>query len=300
MEVQQRSSALVLFDISPLGAMLSTRSSGLLRSTQSVRAASSSIWGSDSWRYDKESFKQWVVASTKDGTAEQQQMYGYLALSFGDVDIDKDGWINQEEFDKLLEKVAGLPRRFGLAPSWRAEYGSIEKRNAARKAMFEAIDGADGFKPRGKIAMGQFLTWSTEHIIGKVGTIRGEAGRVAFRHVEDFTKEEYVAYVDEAVNKPDSIASTTLYNYLLTLFVEADTDCKGRISYEQFDDLVEIAAASPRHFGLAPAGRDAAARRMMFDAMDYNKSGYVTFRKFLRFVRDHAREKVAEMLPQGG
>merc|ERR1711948_253009 len=28
---------------------------------------------------------------------------------------------------------------------------------------------------------------------------------VAFRHVEDFTKEEYVAYVDEAVNKPDSI-----------------------------------------------------------------------------------------------
>merc|ERR1711913_225941 len=85
---------------------------------------------------------------------------------------------------------------------------------------------------------------------------------------EDFTKEEYVAYVDEAVNKPDSIASTTLYNYLLTLFVEADVECKGRISYEQFDGLVEIAAASPRHFGLAPAGRDAAERRRMFDAID--------------------------------
>merc|ERR1712029_832848 len=120
-------------------------------------------------------------------------------------------------------------------------------------AMFDAINGADGFKPRGKIAMGQFLNWSTAHIFSKVGTIRGEAGRVAFRHVEDFTKEEYVSYVDEAVNKPDSIASTTLYNYLLTLFVEADIDCKGRISYEQFDGLVEIAAASPRHFGLAPA-----------------------------------------------
>merc|ERR1712060_678996 len=166
--------------------------------------------------------------------------------------------INPEEFDLLLEKVAALPRRFGLAPSWQVEYGGdAARRTVARKAMFDAIDGADGFKPRGKIAMGQFLNWSTAHIFSKVGTIRGEAGRVAFRHVEDFTKEEYVAYVDEAVNKPNSIAS-------------------------------------PRHFGLAPAGRDAAARRMMFDAMDYNKSGYVTFRKFLRFVREHAREKVAE------
>merc|ERR1711953_336759 len=153
-------------------------------------------------------------------------------------------------------------------------------------------------QPRGKIAMGQFLNWSTSHIFSKVGTLTGGVGRVAFRHVEEFTKEEYVAYVDSAVNDADSIASTTLYNYLLTLFVEADVECKGKISYEQLDGLVEIAAASPRHFGLAPAGRDAAARRSMFDAMDYNKSGYVTFRKFLRFVREHAREKVAEYKAQ--
>merc|ERR1719420_1512915 len=221
MEVQQRSSALVLFDIFPSGAMLCTRSSGLLRSTQSVRAASSSIWGSDSWRYDKESFKQWVVASTKDGTAEQQQMYGYLALSFGDVDIDKDGWINQEEFDKLLEKVAGLPRRFGLAPSWRAEYGSIEKRNAARKAMFDAIDGADGFKPRGKIAMGQFITWAKKHIAGKAPTLVKTTGDVSFRHIEDYTVTEYLSFLDKAVNDHTSGASASFYNYLLTLFVEA-------------------------------------------------------------------------------
>jgi Ca2+-binding EF-hand superfamily protein len=249
----------------------------------------------EAWRYDKGAFKTWATkASTEDGV-EKKQLYAHLALSFGDVDNDKDGWINPDEFDLLLEKVAALPRRFGLAPSWQVEYGGdVAKRTAARKAMFDAIDGADGFKPRGKIAMGQFLKWSTAHIFSKVGTIQGETGRVAFRHVEDFTKDEYVSYVDEAVNKPDSIASTTLYNYLLTLFVEADIECKGKISYEQFDGLVEIAAASPRHFGLAPAGRDAAARRAMFDAMDYNKSGHVTFRKFLRFVREHAREKVAD------
>merc|ERR1712150_139316 len=131
-----------------------------------------------------------------------------------------------------------------------------------------------------------------DHIFAKVASMQGETGRVAFRHVEDFTKEEYVAYVDEAVNKPNSVASTTLYNYLLTLFVEADKECKGRINFEQFDELVDLAAATPRHFGLAPATRDAAARKEMFDAMDYNKAGFITFRKFLRFVREHAREKV--------
>lgn len=237
----------------------------------------------------------WVTKASSENGVEKKQLYAHLALSFGDVDSDKDGWIDLDEFDLLLEKVASLPRRFGLAPNWKVEYGGdLAKRRAARKAMFDSIDGAGGFKPRGKIAMGQFIGWSTAHIFSKVASIRDEVGRVAFRHVEDFTKEEYIAYVDEAVNKPDSIASTTLYNYLLTLFVEADIDCKGKISFEQFDGLVEVAAATPRHFGLAPSGRDAAARRMMFDAMDYNKSGFVTFRKFLRFVRLHVREKVAE------
>jgi Ca2+-binding EF-hand superfamily protein len=264
-----------------------------------ARAVSTASSFGETWRYDKGAFKTWVAKASTENGVEKKQLYAHLALSFGDVDNDKDGWITPEEFDLLLEKVAALPRRFGLAPSWQVEYGGdAAKRKAGRKAMFDAIDGADGFKPRGKIAMGQFLGWSTTHIFSKVASIKGETGRVAFRHVEDFTKEEYVAYVEEAVNKPDSIASTTLYNYLLTLFVEADVDCKGKISYEQFDGLVEIAAASPRHFGLAPAGRDAAARMMMFYAMDYNKSGYVAFRKFLRFVREHAREKVTEYKAQ--
>jgi len=270
--------------------MLCTRNSGLVRSTQVVRAASSSIWGTDTWRYDKESFKKWVVASTKEGTAEQQQMYGYLALSFGDVDVDKDGWINEEEFNKLLEKVAALPRRFGLAPSWQVEYGTVEKRDAARKAMFAAIDG---FEPRGKIALGQFLTWSRSHLAGKAGTIGDITGDVAFRNIQSYTSDQYLAFLDKAVNDPSSGASASFYNYLLTTFVEADNGCKGKISFEEFNRLVDLAAATPRYFRLAPDTSDAAARRKMFDSMDSTKSGFITFRKFLRFTREHVRAKLA-------
>lgn len=277
--------------------MLSIASRVAIRRTSfpAARAASTHDVLGDAWRYDKGAFKEWVTKASQGSELEKRQFYGYLALSFGDVDVDKDGFINASEFDLLLEKVASLPRRFGLAPSAQAEYGgdAVARKNA-RKAMFDAIDGSAGHKPRGKIAMGQFVDWSIKHVFGKVASLEGETGRVAFRHIDQFTKEEYISYVDAAVNQPDSIASTTLYNYLLTLFVEADKDCKGQISFEQFEELVDIAAETPRHFGLAPQSRDAAARREMFDAMDSTKSGFVTFRKFLRFVREHAREKVAQ------
>jgi len=233
----------------------------------------------------------------KGDSIEKRQLYSYLALSFGDVDVDKDGWINDKEFDALLEKVAALPRRFGMAPSWRVEYNNdFSKRTAARKAMFDKIDGVAGFKPRGKIAMGQFIAWSDEHIFGKVAAMdpKKEGTDVAFRHIEDYTKEQYIAYLDKAVNTPESSESITLYNYLLTLFVEADVKCTGQISFDEFDKLVDLAAATPRFFKLAPDSRDEAARKQMFDAMDSTKSGFVTFRKFLRFVREHVRAKLVD------
>jgi len=283
-----------------LGA-LARRNAGLLRAVsgvqfQAVRAASTAtVWGHDAWRYEKSAFKEWVKASNVQGTPEQHQMYAFLATNFGDADVDKDGWIDDEEFDRLLESVAALPRRFGLAPSWKAEYGTAEKRKAARKAMFDAIDGADGFKPRGKIAMGQFITWAQKHVGGKAPTLEKMQGDVALRHIEDHTKEDYLAFLDKAVNDKKSGASASFYNYLLTIFVEADEGCKGRINYDEFIKLIDIAAKTPRAFGLAPDSQDEAARKAMFAKMDSTNSGYVTFRKFLRFVRVHVREKLASL-----
>ena len=67
------------------------------------------------------------------------------AMSIRDVDVDKDGDINAHEFDYLCEKVASMPCRFAVSPSWAAEYGgSIEKRIAARKAMLDAEDNKQG------------------------------------------------------------------------------------------------------------------------------------------------------------
>lgn len=117
---------------------------------------------------------------------------------------------------------------------------------------------------------------------------------MAFKHIEDYTVTEYLSFLDKAVNDPASGASASFYNYLLTIFVEADEGCKGRISFVEFDKLVEIAAKTPRFFKLAPDTSDTATRKAMFEAMDTTNAGYITFRKFLRFVREHVRQKIAE------
>lgn len=271
--------------------------SALTRTVLAPRAArgfAASPWGGDVWRHDKNAFKEWVTTAMSDSNSrEKRELYGYLAISFGDADTDKDGWINGEEFDGLLEKVANLPRRYGMAPSWQAEYGNdAARRTAARQQMFNSIDGAGGFTPRGKIAMGQFMSWCNAHIFQKVKTL--EMSKVDFAHLSEYTEDDFINYLEKAVTDPTSGASTSLYEFLLTVFVEADSDCKGSISFDQFDELVSLSAAVPRHFGLAPPSGDAAARKAMFEAMDHTNSGSITFRKFLRFVRQHAKAKIAD------
>ena len=44
------------------------------------------------------------------------ELYGMLAMRFGDTDVDKDGKINAAEFDGLCEDIAALPHRFGFGP----------------------------------------------------------------------------------------------------------------------------------------------------------------------------------------
>lgn len=254
--------------------------------------ASHSPWGGEHWRHDKTAFVDWVRKAMADNSsAEKRQLYGFLAYKFGDADADKDGFITAPEFDHLLEKVASLPRRFGLAPTWEVEYGgSIEKRTAARKAMFDKIDSQKG-PARGKIGMQMFVQFCYDHILGKVATLEHVSG-VDFNHLDQCTEKEFVDYLEKAVTDQNSDAYAVLYEYLLTLFVEADVDSTGAINFNQFDLLVDKAAAAPRLFKLAPAGSSTEIRKAIFDSMDDNQEGYVTFRKFTRWLVEHAKEKI--------
>jgi len=257
-----------------------------------VRAfAAPTPWGTDHWRHDKKAFINWCTDAVGSETNQaKREFYGFVSVAFGDVDTDKDGKINVEQFDRLMEKVAAIPRRYGLAPLSTDDYAT---RLAQHKVLFDAIDTKEGSK-RGFIAMDQFVAWAFDHVVGKVATI--PSTDVNPEHVEDYSEKQYLEFIEVAVNNPGSHEHASFYNFILSCFVEADTDCHGRITFDQFDGVLCRAAMVPRYFGLAPAEGDAAMRKKMFEAMEVTRdgkgTGYVTFRKFWEWTTEHVAMKI--------
>jgi len=254
-------------------------------------ASQASPWGTATWRHDRTAFLKFCQASSVDTpSAAKREWNGFLALSFADVDADKDGKINVAEFDILCESVARLPRRFGLAPTWEVEYdGDIAKRTAARQAMFDHIDGMHGSK-RGWIGCAQFIHWATAHVSSKVAGAKVTG--VDFYHVGDYSEQDFVKAIDNAVHDKSSADHKNFYEFLLTIFVEEDDNCKGVVSREGFGRLVDRAAFVPRHFKLAPPSADAARVDELYAQMEDSRLGGVTFRKFLAWTTEHTKGKI--------
>jgi hypothetical protein len=274
--------------------MLSTVARTSVRQSAAVRTFASvpSPWGSDTWRYDKNSFLAWCTeATSKKDSAARRELYGMLAMRFGDTDVDKDGKINAAEFDGLCEDVASLPRRFGLAPSWEKEYGTVERRTASRKAMFDMLDLRQG-PPRGWIGLEQFVNWATDHLITKVATIDINAD-VDYYHIEQYGEHQYLSHLEEAVSNPSSRAHASLYEFLLAIFTECDSRSTGVLTFAEFDNLLSRAAEVPRTFGLAPPEASKETRKKFFDSMEDKQMGGVTFRLLLAWTIEHSKGKIA-------
>jgi hypothetical protein len=262
--------------------MLSTLPRRIAARSQ-VRAFAASPWGGDSWRHDKDAFKAWTTGSVKDPTGlEARQLYGFLGIAFGDVDTNKDGLITAPQFDRLCEKVAALPRRYGMAPSWQVEYAnSIEARTAARKTMFNTITGGAS-----SMSLDQWCHFANSHIVAKVATI--DYGKCDFNHLEKSNVDQFLKYITVAMEDQNSGAYASFYEFVLTLFIEADVQCKGKINFDQANILMDKAAAVPRFYGLAPEGNCSVTRKEIFDNMSCHE-GYVTFDDFLSWTIKHVK-----------
>merc|ERR1719440_1163994 len=98
------------------------------------------------------------------------------------------------------------------------------------------------------------------------------------------------------------------YRFLWRCFEDADQDRDGQVNLLEFDKMVEKAGAFPRSHGLAPQTIEQfktdeerlQGRRKHFEAMDADKSGYISFEEWLEFTYLHVCEKVRGVAASAG
>ena len=89
--------------------MLASRAQSLTFGARYARTVASPCVA-EGWRHNKTNVAHWVEeASTQPNSKAKREFYGYLQMSCGDVDVDKDSKINPQEFDNLCEKLAAMP-----------------------------------------------------------------------------------------------------------------------------------------------------------------------------------------------
>jgi len=245
-------------------------------------------------------FKQFVISACRSRQSpEYKELYHFLQDCFTKADRQRTGQVGPDEFDEMIEVAAEAPRKFGFAPSATQTYGSTEARKAARRQMFLSMDvDCSGF-----IAFDEWLNFSYEHIYGKVRQLDPtlpalKSSKLSIQHASD-SREDFVEFIKNATRSKATHEFGELYHFLLTCFIECDKDFDGRISHEDFDEMVERAGALPRKWGFAPTSAeqfpDKAQRQMFRNAQfkDINTSGtgYVAFDEWFSWAYAHICEK---------
>lgn len=119
----------------------------------------------------------------------------------------------------------------------------------------------------------------------------------------DKTKEEFVIWLQAAINNRESGAARELYQFLVNCFVRADKECVGTVSTDRFDDLIEEAAALPRKYGFAPTSSQMfktvqdrkAARERQFKEIDKDQNGTITLDEWVLYAENHVFSKASSL-----
>merc|ERR1719161_3084134 len=125
--------------------------------------------------------------------------------------------------------------------------------------------------------MQDWIEFTMAHIAEKVRTLHPDT--VDFAALERSTQEEFVSFLERAMQNRHSEEFKALYEHLFKTFVEQDVMVKGAITFEEFDLLIEEAAKAPRTLRLAPPAHESytsqaqrqEARKQLFDTMDKDK-----------------------------
>jgi len=223
-------------------------------------------------------------------SAEYKELYKFLVRSFRVADRDFDGLVGPDDFDFMVELTGSIPRKCGLAPSSTEMFPCPSQRVEKRAELFKKID-SDG---SGRISLHEVIGYTYDHIRKMTATL--DLAKLDQNHD---SKEHFKNFIVAACRSRTSREYKELYQLLLDVFVKADEDGDGAVRPEEFSRMIEIAAAAPRKHGFAPPSskyyKSAKERQeshaKMFNAMDTDKSGTISFEEWLDFSYKHICEK---------
>jgi len=233
-------------------------------------------------------------ACSSKNTPEYKELYRFLLSVFKKADRDFDGLVGSDDFDIMVEMAGAIPRKFAFAPTSLESFATDGQRADYRKSLFSKID-ADG---SGGIDFSEWLNYSYQHICHMTATLDEKKADLGLT-----TKDRFKDFIIKACSNRRSAEYKELYDLLLTEFVAADQDMDGKVSFGEFDRMIDLAAAWPRKFGYAPPASKTykttddriAARTKMFKQMDTDGNGTITFEEWLTFAYQHICAKAVQL-----
>jgi len=240
------------------------------------------------------------AAEDYDGsTPEFAELRGFLTRCFVDCDTDFDGLIGMNDFDKLVERAGALPRKWGFAPTTQEMFATEESKKAFRSKIFKEIDSAGV----GTFALDEWLNWCLKHIRTKAQYINYSTAETKM----NTNKEEFIEFVVACAKSRHCPEYKELYHFLQDCFMKADKDTTGFITAKKFDEMIELAGAAPRKFGLAPPTNETypseaarlEARTTMFNEIvaknTRSMSDQISFNAWLLWAYAHICKKAQEL-----
>ena len=88
----------------------------------------------------KEEFVDFIKKAVNKSTPEYRDLYFFLLKCFVDADKDRDGAVNVEGFDIMIEQAAAAPRRYGLAPASSTMFKTDAERLTKHAEYFKQMD----------------------------------------------------------------------------------------------------------------------------------------------------------------
>lgn len=124
-------------------------------------------------------------------------------------------------------------------------------------------------------------------------------------------KSQFINFVKGVAKGTESPEYQRMYHFLLKCFTEADNNFDGRVGFQEFETLIEIAAFLPRRYGFAPSTPEMYAtdfdrvkqRLKLFNSLHPSRAAalnkqagtydYISFATWLKYAISHITEKAA-------